>query len=168
LFSAKWLFSVKWIFGQTTFGQMVFRSNGLSVKWPFGQMVFGQMVFRSNGLRSKKFGEMTSVKWSRNVLVFLCKIFQIFAFFIVWRRSKPIFISFFEHNLFFFKNSSHSTNNISKSLFCRFFKIWILFVHILTVQFQKQNRCDFQRILIFKGVVPSEITRACVQNLKYT
>jgi hypothetical protein len=44
--------SVKWTFGQTVFGQMVFRSNGLSVKccsvkrwsvkWCFGQMAFGQ------------------------------------------------------------------------------------------------------------------------------
>jgi hypothetical protein len=62
--------SVIWPFGKMNFRSNGVRLNGDSVKWPFGQMVFGQtvfgqMVFWSNGVRSKKFGKMTSVKWSR-------------------------------------------------------------------------------------------------------
>jgi hypothetical protein len=70
-------------FGKTVFGQMTFRSNGLSVKWSFGQMVFGQkafgqMVFRSLDVRSKTFGEVIQNRQglSNDIKRFLEHIFK--------------------------------------------------------------------------------------------
>jgi hypothetical protein len=37
--SDKYTFNHQMVFGQRVFGQMVFRSNGLSVEWPFGKKI---------------------------------------------------------------------------------------------------------------------------------
>jgi hypothetical protein len=79
-FSVKWhifskVYSVKWLFSEEKN-----QSYDLSVKWTFGQMaygqtMFGQTVFRSNGLSVKKFQwNDFSVKWSRTDIMWLAQL----------------------------------------------------------------------------------------------
>jgi hypothetical protein len=68
-----------WPFGKMNFRSNGIRLNGDSVEWTFGQMAFGQTVFgqmlsRSNGLSVKNFrwNDFT-VKWSRTLTQYISR-----------------------------------------------------------------------------------------------